>query len=85
MNNSAQINQNPTASTNDHPLAGKVAIVTGASSGIGEATARELARLGASVVMAARRFDRFKAIAADIEAAGGNAYPPATDITKADA
>ena len=62
-----------------------MAIVTGASSGIGEATARELARLGASVVMAARRFDRLKTIAADIEAAGGNAYPPATDITKADA
>ena len=46
-------------------------MVTGASSGIGEATARELTRLGASVVMAARRFDCSKAIAAEIEASGG--------------
>ena len=57
------------------PLAGKVAVVTGASSGIGEATARELTRLGASVVMAARRYDRLKTIAAEIEASGGRAYP----------
>ena len=53
----------PSDSTNlerNSPLAGKVAVVTGASSGIGEATARGLTRLGASVVMAARRFDRLK-------------------------
>jgi NAD(P)-dependent dehydrogenase (short-subunit alcohol dehydrogenase family) len=65
------------------PLAGKVAVVTGASSGIGEATVRELTRLGASVVMTARRFDRLKAIAAEIEASGGRAYPLATDATQA--
>jgi NADP-dependent 3-hydroxy acid dehydrogenase YdfG len=56
----------PSDSTNlerSFKLAGKVAVVTGASSGIGEATARELMRLGASVVMTARRFDRLKAIA----------------------
>ena len=64
-------------------LAGKVAVVTGASSGIGEATSRELTRLGASVVMAARRFDRLKAIAAEIEASGGRAYPLATEVTLA--
>ena len=68
----------PSDSTNlerNSQLAGKVAVVTGASSGIGEATARELARLGASVVMAARRVDRLKAIVAEIEASGGRAYP----------
>ncbi len=68
----------------DRRLAGKVAAITGASSGIGEATARELARLGASVVLAARRLGRLQAVVADIEAAGGTAYPVVTDTTKAD-
>ena len=68
----------------DRRLAGKVAVITGASSGIGEATARELTRLGASVVLAARRLDRLQAVVADIEAAGGTAYPVVTDTTKAD-
>jgi NAD(P)-dependent dehydrogenase (short-subunit alcohol dehydrogenase family) len=76
----------PIDSTNlerNSQLAGTVAVVTGASSGIGEATARELTRLGASVVMAARRVDRLKAIVAEIEASGGRAYPVATDATQA--
>jgi NAD(P)-dependent dehydrogenase (short-subunit alcohol dehydrogenase family) len=68
----------------DHGLAGRVAVVTGASSGIGEATARQLARLGVSVILAARRVERLKTIAADIEAAGGRAYPLAMDASKAD-
>ena len=76
--------QNAVATPAGHRLAGKVAVVTGASSGIGEATARELARLGASVILAARRLDRLQAVAADIEAQGGTAYPVATDTTKAD-
>jgi NAD(P)-dependent dehydrogenase (short-subunit alcohol dehydrogenase family) len=63
-------------------LAGKVAVVTGASSGIGEATARELARLGACVVLAARRFDRLQAISDEIASTGGGAFPIATDATK---
>jgi len=56
-------------------LAGKVAVVTGASSGIGEATARELARLGACVVLAARRFDRLQAISDEIASTGGGRIP----------
>lgn len=81
--NNKQANQQPTCSV-EHPLGGKVAVVTGASSGIGEATARELARLGTSVVIAARRFERLKAVAAEIETAGGHAYPLATDASKPD-
>ncbi len=52
---------------------GKVAIVTGASSGIGEATAREFGREGAKVVLAARRVDRLEALAKEIEAMGTGA------------
>jgi NAD(P)-dependent dehydrogenase (short-subunit alcohol dehydrogenase family) len=83
MNEVTQANQKSTISPDDDRLAGKVAVVTGASSGIGEATARELARLGANVVMAARRLNRLEGIVAEIEAAGGHAYPLATDATKA--
>jgi NADP-dependent 3-hydroxy acid dehydrogenase YdfG len=65
------------------PLAGEVAIVTGASSGIGAATARELARQGARVVLAARRVDELEAQARAIAAAGGEAVAIATDVTDA--
>ena len=50
--------------TTKRPLAGLVAIVTGASSGIGAATARELARRGARVALAARRMERLEALGA---------------------
>lgn len=63
-------------------IAGKVAIVTGASSGIGEATAREFARRGAITVLAARRIERLNRLAEEIRAAGGRALPVQTDITK---
>ena len=62
-------------------LDGKVAIVTGASAGIGEATAITLAAEGASVVIAARRFDRLNAIADRIATIGGKALPIVADIT----
>jgi len=58
----------------------QVAIVTGASSGIGAATARELARRGARVVLAARRIAELDEQAAAITAAGGTAVAVATDV-----
>ena len=54
-------------------LEGRVAVVTGASSGIGEACAREFVNRGARVVLAARRVERLKALVADIEGQGGEA------------
>jgi NADP-dependent 3-hydroxy acid dehydrogenase YdfG len=61
----------------------KVVIITGASSGIGEATARRLASKGARVVLGARRGDRLKGIADDIEQAGGQAVYQELDVTDA--
>lgn len=62
----------------------KVAIVTGASSGIGKATAELLAERGASVVLAARREEAIAAIAKDIQSKGGKARIIRTDVSKAD-
>ncbi|GAA2204561.1 SDR family oxidoreductase [Nonomuraea monospora] len=63
-------------------LSYKVVVITGASSGIGEATARLLASRGAAVVLGARRTERLDAIAADIRAAGGRAVTRATDVAR---
>jgi NADP-dependent 3-hydroxy acid dehydrogenase YdfG len=59
----------------------KVVLITGASSGIGEATARYLATKGATVALAARRVDRLEKIVSGIGAAGGKAKPFAVDVT----
>src|SRR3954451_11078155 len=62
-------------------LDGTVALVTGASSGIGEATARGLAGHGAAVAVAARRADRLDELAAAIEREGGRALAIEADVT----
>jgi len=59
----------------------RTALITGASSGIGAATAERLAQEGYHVVLAARRLDRLEAVATTIEAAGGSAAPVRLDVT----
>jgi len=61
-----------------------VAVVTGASSGIGEATARALAGRGAAIVLAARAEEKLRFFAREISAAGGHALPVKTDVTDRD-
>lgn len=61
-------------------LTGRVALVTGASSGIGHRLALDLARAGAKVVAAARRTDRLEGLVAEINAAGGEAIAVAMDV-----
>jgi NADP-dependent 3-hydroxy acid dehydrogenase YdfG len=69
----------------DLALTGSVALVTGASSGIGEATAESLAALGAKVALAARRADRLEALAGRITDAGGTALVVEADVTSREA
>jgi len=63
-------------------IAGKVVAITGASSGIGEATALALAERGARLVLGARRVDRLEALTARIAGAGGEAFHAGVDVTK---
>jgi NAD(P)-dependent dehydrogenase (short-subunit alcohol dehydrogenase family) len=65
-------------------LSGRVALVTGASSGLGEQFARVLARAGAGVVLAARRIERLKTLRAELEAEGGDAHVVALDVADTD-
>jgi NAD(P)-dependent dehydrogenase (short-subunit alcohol dehydrogenase family) len=74
--------QSDTAS--NFSLAGKTALVTGASSGLGKHFAKVLARAGAKVVVAARRVERLEALAAEIKADGGQAEPVGMDVTSID-
>ncbi len=65
-------------------LAGRVAFVAGASSGLGAQFAKTLAAAGASVVLAARRVERLKTLRAEIESLGGNAHVVGLDVTDPD-
>ncbi|PDT87590.1 oxidoreductase [Bradyrhizobium sp. Y36] len=65
-------------------IAGKVIAITGASSGIGEATARHLAEQGAIMVLGARRSDRLEMLAASIVSKGGKASYRVTDVKQRD-
>ena len=66
-----------------HDLAGRVALVTGASSGLGLRFAKVLAACGAKVAITGRRIERLEALAGEIAAAGGTAVPFALDVTDA--
>ena len=63
-------------------IEGKVVVITGASSGLGEATARMLSAQGAVVVLGARRVDRIEALAKELSDAGGRALALQTDVTR---
>ena len=63
-------------------IEGKVVIITGASSGLGESAARHLSSLGATVVLGARRVDRIQALAKELTDQGGRALAVATDVTR---
>ncbi len=65
-------------------LSGRVAFITGASSGLGVQFAKTLSQAGAAVVLAARRVERLKTLRAEIEAAGGDAHVVALDVTDPD-
>ena len=65
-------------------ISGKVIVITGASSGLGEAAAKHLAAEGASVVLGARRVDRIQALADGLTKSGGKAIALATDVTQYD-
>jgi NADP-dependent 3-hydroxy acid dehydrogenase YdfG len=65
-------------------IEGKVVVITGASSGLGEATARLLSGEGARVVLGARRADRIQALADELTDRGGKALAVATDVTRRD-
>jgi NAD(P)-dependent dehydrogenase (short-subunit alcohol dehydrogenase family) len=65
-------------------IEGKVVVITGASSRLGEATARLLSAQGASVVLGARRVDRIQSLADELPGSGGKALAVATDVTQCD-
>ncbi len=66
----------------NHNIEGKVIVITGASSGLGEAAARHLSAQGAIVVLGARRADRIQSLADELNNKGGKAQALSTDVTK---
>ncbi len=66
----------------NNAINGKIIVITGASSGLGEATARRLSEQGATVVLAARRSDRITALAEELKGLGRQALAVTTDVTK---
>ncbi|MEO6356374.1 MAG: SDR family NAD(P)-dependent oxidoreductase, partial [Ferruginibacter sp.] len=68
----------------ENNIKGKVVIITGASSGMGEAAAKHLSSLGATVVLGARRADRIEKLAQEINDNGGKALAFAADVTQRD-
>ncbi|MBU2279599.1 MAG: SDR family oxidoreductase [Gammaproteobacteria bacterium] len=74
---------NTTQATYVDGIQGKVVLITGASSGLGESSARLLARRGARLVLVARREDRLATLVNDIQAAGGEAVYQVADVTRA--
>lgn len=65
-------------------IEGKVIVITGASSGLGAATARYLSARGASVALGARRSDRIQALADELSRSGGKALAMTMDVTRRD-
>lgn len=65
-------------------IGGKIVVITGASSGLGEATARHLSAQGAIVVLGARRADRIKSLADERNGHGDKALAITTDVTQVD-
>ena len=63
-------------------IAGKIIVISGASSGLGETAARNLSAEGATVVLGARRIDRLEVIANELSACGGKVLTLATDVTR---
>lgn len=75
-------NKIPSAAVSREDFSGKVTIVTGASSGIGAAIAARFAQAGSRVVLVARRRERLRALAATIEAQGGEALAQPADVSR---
>ena len=78
---SGSVHVSPLSRAMSSPIEGTVVVITGASSGLGEAAARTLSARGAKVVLGARRSDRIEALAAELTEAGGEARAVTTDVT----